>query len=171
MQSFTSRAGRRSLAQTILILTAAAALGACADDQPITAPSTQWSDPRVAADVGALETTDTTLVTVTIDRKADVFPSTGYGVLRGTVMCSRAVADTFSLVANVEQRQHNFNVVANVEKAITCTTSAQPWSLFLTPSARLERGKATATVRILDAPPGVVSTPTSRTVLFTQVVQ
>ena len=165
MRPSTSRGGRLPLA---LLLMAFTTLGACADDQPITAPSMQRSDPRVAAgDVGVLPTSDSTLVTITIDREADVFPSTGYGILRGTVACSRDVAEPFNLVVRVQQKQHDFNIEANVEKAITCTTSAQPWSLYLIPaSGRLQRGKATATARILDAPGGVVSTPTSRMVRF-----
>jgi len=149
MFRFASRAAR---ARHVLTLIAVTTLGACADDQPLTAPREIASEPRVTATT--LETTDGAVVTIVPDRDGQVRTYSGYVVVGATLTCSTS-GPTFKFLAYVDQFQRKAqNTVSGFGEAyITCTGGAQPWQLLITRNAGEEaaftRGKADVLFRVI----------------------
>jgi hypothetical protein len=160
MYRFASRAGRL---RHILTIIAVSAVGACADDQPITAPQQNASEPRVVtAGAGALETTDALVITIVPDREGTIRTYSGISVVSGTVTCSQS-GGQFTLVGYLSQyqRKEQQTVEGYGDAAMTCTTSAQPWELLVVPNAGKgppKRGRADMLFRAMAAgvPPGDV---------------
>ena len=98
MKPFTAPAGRRSLARTIVILAAAGALGACADETTAPAANT----PSHAAANAAVPSPEpyTTSVDLVVERVADS-PVYGTTVRLGITCSSSAV---FDLIIDLEQQ-------------------------------------------------------------------
>ena len=103
-----------------------------------------------ACDIGAFEFTDFTIVTLTIDPNATVDASAGSALVTGTVKCSRA-GDQFGVRVQVEQQKGGKTptVVQGLGSAsVDCTTSAQSWSVVVTPTAgAFGTGSAAATAQ------------------------
>ena len=169
MYRFASRAGRL---RHILTFIAVTVVGACADDQPITAPRQNASEPGVvAAGAAALETTDATVITIVPDREGTIRTYSGYTVVTGSVTCSTSGAQ-FKLVAYLSQYQRKAqdSVEGFGETSMTCTTSAQPWQLLIVPNAgegAPKRGRADMLFRAMAA--GVPSVDVQRTVRLVEV--
>ena len=90
-----------------------------------------------ACDIGAFEFTDFTVVTLTIDPNASIDATAGSALVTGTVTCSRG-GDQFGVRVLLEQQKGGKTptVVQGTGTAtVACTTSAQPWSAVVTPSA------------------------------------
>ena len=161
-----SRVGRRALALASAFV-AFTTIVACADEQPLTAPTTDPNAPHIAADVAPLPAVDTTYVTITLDRDTPVrADGNGVAIINGTLRCSR-VSDELPFYVRVQQKQPN-RVVGDgvVEKALTCsTTSEQPWGAYV-PAATgyFDAGKANVSVRLIAAPAGVVANPVVKNV-------
>ena len=170
MYPFASRAGRLRHILTLVVVTT---VGACADDQPITAPRQNVSEPRVVVDrAGALETTDATVITIAPDREGIVRTYSGFAVLSGSLTCSKSGAQ-FRLVAylNQFQRKEQQTVEAFGEAVLTCTTGAQPWQLLVVPNANqgpIKRGRADVLFRVL-ASADVTAPEVTRTVRLVPV--
>ena len=123
--------------------------------------------PRDAkCDAGAFEFTDFTTVTLTVDPNASVGAS-GSAVVTGTVKCSRD-GDQFGVVVELQQQKGGKTpsvVQGDGGLGITCTTSPQPWSIAVVPSAGVfDAGNAAATARTNDTAGWITRTSTSRTV-------
>ena len=121
-----------------------------------------------SCDIGAFEFTDFTAVTLTIDANAVTGPQAGGATVTGTVQCSRA-GDQFNVVAQLEQQQKvgkNTTLVRGTgTTAITCATSAQPWSIAVTPTTgAFVAGTASATSSTSNVPAWVTPSSTSRAV-------
>jgi len=150
MYPFASRAGRL---RHILTLIAITTVGACADDQPITAPRQHASEPRAAADAGALETTDATVITIAPDREGTIRTNSGNTVVSGSVTCSKS-GDPFTMVAYLSQydRKTQNSVEGFGDAFMICTTTAQPFQLLVVPNAgegSPKRGRADVLFRAL----------------------
>ena len=120
-------------------------------------------------DVGAYEFTDFTAVTLTLGESAVTNAQTGVTTVTGTVSCSRA-GDQFSVVVDLEQTQKTGKTTTVVRGAgsvgITCSTTAQPWSVAV---AALDgrvfaAGQASAAARTNNTPEWVTPGSTSRTI-------
>jgi hypothetical protein len=121
-----------------------------------------------SCDIGAFEFTDFTVVTLTIDANAVTNAQTGSATVTGTVQCSR-VGDQFGVVVELQQEQKagkTTTVVGGSGSAgITCTTSAQPWTAAVTPTAgAFVTGAASATASTNDVPVWVTPSSASRAV-------
>ena len=121
--------------------------------------------PRGAqCDLGAYEFTDPTTVTLTIDPSVPVSQSNGWGLISGTVKCSRA--ETFSIAVQLVQQQKSGKTPTTVDAAnivpVECSTSARPWtaSMVLT-SGAFQNGSATVSAQTIGTQPWV--TPASAT--------
>ena len=91
--------------------------------------------PRDAkCDIGSREFTDFTTVALSVDPETSLDPATGAVTVTGTVACSRD--ESFSVAATVKQAQGSPRspvvVQGTATKAVTCTTSATPWSATVT---------------------------------------
>ena len=145
MYDFTSRAGRRSLARTIVILTAAAALGACADDT--TAPA--QSAPSRAQFAGL--PVYTTSVDLAVYSIVDVDPLYGARVQLG-VTCS--ANEVFDVVVDLEQDQKVGSTKTRVQgsatfPAISCSDASVGFSVAMSPSSgAFQPGRATVRARL-----------------------
>ena len=118
-----------------------------------------------SCDIGALEFTDFTVVTLTIDANAATGTPNGSATVTGTVKCSRA-GDEFGVAVDLQQQQKVGKTTTVVRGSggtdLTCTTSAQPWSAVVTPTAgAFVVGSASATATTNDVPVWV--TPSSAT--------
>ena len=133
-------------ARQIVTVIAVITLGACADDQSITAPQQSAADPRVAAGASALETTDATVVTISPDRDGNVRVYSGYAGVTGTVTCSHAgVPVTLQASARQEIMRGKTTVTGSGYVTLTCTTSPQFFQVIVVPyagSGSFQRGKA-----------------------------
>ena len=148
MQFFTARAGRRSLAQTLVILTAVAALGACADETTAPTPSV----PTHAAYAGAPNQGPyTTFVdlgvypTVTVD--------TLYGaIVQLGVTCSSN--EVFDVIVDLEQEQKVGSTKTRVQgtstfQALACSEGSAGFFVAISPaSGAFQPGRATVRARI-----------------------
>lgn len=119
--------------------------------------------PRVGTcDIGAYEFTDFTQVTLAIDPNATVDASNGFTTVTGTVKCSRD-GDRFGVTVDLEQEQKVGKSTTIVRgtggTGITCTTSAQRWSVSV--GGPFDSGPATATASTNDPPVWVMPTSTS----------
>ena len=121
--------------------------------------------PRDAqCDLGAFESTDPTTVTLTIDPSVPVSQSNGWGLISGTVKCSRA--ETFRIAVQLVQQQKSGKTPTTVDAAnivpVECGTIARPWtaSMVLT-SGAFQNGSATVSAQTIGTPPWV--TPASGT--------
>ncbi|MDF2771166.1 MAG: polymorphic outer membrane protein [Geminicoccaceae bacterium] len=117
-------------------------------------------------DAGAFEFTEFTTVTLTIDPNASV-GTNGSAVVTGTVTCSRG-GDQFGVVVEVQQQKSGktpSTVQGDGGLGVTCTTSPQPWSIPVTPSAgAFDTGNATAKARTNDTSGWITPASTSRTI-------
>jgi hypothetical protein len=163
----TSRARRRALALATAIA-ALTTLAACADDQPLTAPSTNPDALRATAEV-ALPAIDTNYVTIKVDRDSPVYTNDmgGVAIINGTLTCSRAGYEELALYVRVQQKQPA-RVLGDgtAEKKLTCSTTAeQPFGAVVPAvGGYFDVGRANVSVRILDAPAGVVANSVAQAV-------
>lgn len=109
-----------------------------------------------SCDIGAFEFTDFTVVTLTIDANAVTGASNGGATVTGTVRCSRA-GDEFGVLVELEQRQKAGKTTTVIRGSgstgIGCTTSAQAWSVVVTPTTgAFVAGSASASARTFDPP-------------------
>jgi len=168
MYRFASRAGR--LRHT-LMLVAFTIVGACAENQPFTAPGENASEPVVSAQAGALQTIDATVISIAPDREGTIRTYSGFAVVSGSLTCSKS-GEQFRLVAYLDQynRKEQDTVSGFGDAVITCTSGAQPWELLVVPNpgeGSLKRGRADVLVRALDA--DVTAADVSRTVRLVEV--
>lgn len=122
--------------------------------------------PRDAyCDIGAFESTDSTTVTIAIDRVGNLNLTTGVAFVTGTVACSRA-GDQFAVLVQVQQSGPDKTVVGGSgEASVTCTTSAQPWSAFVSPSTgAFKGGRAAVTATTKQTPSWVAPATASRSI-------
>jgi|SRR5215207_7722933 len=168
MSQSPSRVGRRALALASAFA-ALTTLAACADEQPLTAPSADPNAPRAAADIALLPDIDTTYVTIKLDRRSPVYlnGSNTVAIINGTLTCSRAGYQEIPLYVRVQQKQPG-RVLGDgvVEKELTCsTTTEQPWGAVVPAlGGYFDDGKANVSVRVIDAPAGVVVNSVVQTV-------
>lgn len=143
MFRFASSAAR---VRHILTLVAVTTLGACADDQTITAPRQNAAEPRVAAGASAIETTDATVVTVSPDRDGNVRVYSGYAGVTGTVTCSTGGTQvTLQASARQEIMKGKTTVTGSGYVTVTCTTSPQFFQVIVVPypgNGSFQRGRA-----------------------------
>ena len=121
-----------------------------------------------SCDIGALEFTDFTVVTLTIDANAATGTPNGSATVTGTVKCSRA-GDEFDLAVDLEQQQKVGKITTVIRgsgsTAVTCTTSAQPWSAVVTPATGgFVAGSASAAASTNDVPAWVTPSVASKAV-------
>ena len=121
-----------------------------------------------SCDIGAFEFTDFTVVTLTIDANAFTGAPNGGATVNGTVKCSRT-GDQFGVVVELAQEQKVGKTTTVVRgsgsAAVTCTTSVQPWSAAVTPTAgAFAAGAATAAASMNNVPVWVLPSSTSRAV-------
>jgi len=170
MTESISRVARRSLALATAIA-GITALVACADDQPLTAPSSNPNAPRAAADVVPAVEGDSTRLTITIDRDSRFYPDgDGAAVITGTLTCSRVAREEIVLGVRVEQRQPG-NVVGDGsgERWFTCLTpGVQSWYVYAPAvSGYFDVGKANVSLRLIERSSGIVPTsPSARVTLY-----
>lgn len=168
MQSITPRAGRRSLAESIVILTATAVFGACVDETTAPAPSLN-APPRAEQAETAAPNPEQTKVELTILDKRVVFnTSTGYASVRAAVSCS--AYETFDVILEMHQEQKNGTAWSTVSGAstfenVTCTDGSSSFTLLIAPqSGAYVSGNATVTARIANYQPRVTPTEVRRRV-------
>ena len=121
--------------------------------------------PRDAyCDIGAFESTDSVTASLTMDRVANL-GFNGSAIVTGTVKCNRS-GDSFSVQVQVQQKLQDKTVVSGTGTvAVTCTTVAQPWTVFVYPSSGAFRGAgASATATTQNTPSWVVPGKTSRNI-------
>ena len=121
-----------------------------------------------SCDIGAFEFTDFTVVTLTIDANANTGAPNGGAVVTGTVKCSRA-GDQFGLIVDLEQQQKVGKTTTVIRGtgglAVTCSTSAQPWSGVVTPTTgAFVAGTGSAEANTSDVPAWVTPSSVSRAV-------
>jgi len=157
MQAFTLRAGRRSLASTIVMLTAVAALGACADEATAPARNTP-SRAAINAEAAARAAEYTTSVElyaggVTVD------PVYGASV-EVAVSCSADA--TFDVVVELDQEQRQAGAVtlvygSNRFDGVMCTPGSAGFRLDIDPytPGTFQVGRAMLRARIENQQPGV----------------
>ena len=92
--------------------------------------------PRDAkCDLGAFEFTDFTIPTMTVNATVNFSATSGIAVVTGTVRCNRS--DTFTLGVQLNQTQKSGKDVIAVRGSgyatVNCTTTAQPWTVNVTP--------------------------------------
>ena len=166
MHGATLRAGRVPLAILITLVTTLTAVAACAGGQRITAPSHPNTPDAAARDVATLAS-DSTVVTFNINREGQYYFD-GEGSINVTFTCSRALGETFYLVATLEQYQREVGwTQSNSSYAFSCLQEGRPQDLFFAPvtTARsFTRGKAIATIRIVDGAPAVIRSTVSQNV-------
>ena len=111
--------------------------------------------PRDAkCDIGSREFTDFTAVALAIDPETSVDPATGTVTVTGTIACSRP--ESFSLEVTLKQAQGTPRSPVTVQgtaiKAVTCPTSAAPWSAAVTAtSGAFQVGAADASAATANA--------------------
>jgi predicted small lipoprotein YifL len=159
MNVSTSRARRRALALATAIA-ALTTLAACADEQPLTAPSTTPNAPGVAAEVAPTAEDDSTRLAITIDPVSRFFyDGNGAAVITGKLTCSRVVREEIILGVRVEQRQPG-NVVGDGsgEQWFTCLTpGVQDWYVYVPAySGYFDPGKARVSLRLIERSSGIV---------------
>jgi hypothetical protein len=121
-----------------------------------------------SCDIGALEFTDFTVVTLTIDANAATATPNGSATVTGTVKCSRS-GDELGVAVDLQQQQKVGKTTTVVRGAgsadVTCTTVAQPWSAVVTPTTGgFVAGSASAAASTNDVPAWVTPSSASRTV-------
>jgi len=157
MQAFTPRAGRRSLAHTIVILTAAAALGACADETTapaLNAPSRATTNAEAAARPEEYTTSVELFAgNVTVD------PMYGASV-EVAVSCSEST--TFDVVVELDQEQRQSGAVTFVQGSnrfdgVSCNPGSASFRLDIDPytPGAFKVGRAMLRARIENQQPGV----------------
>ena len=169
MSLSTSRVGRRALALASAIV--AVTIVACADEQPLTAPSVSPNAPRAGADVVPAAEGDSTRLAIVIDPTSRFYhDGEGAAVITGTLTCSRVVHEEIILGVRVQQRQPG-NVVGDGEgeKWFTCLTpGVQSWYVYVpADSGYFEPGKARVSLRFIERSSGIVPTlPSARVTLY-----
>ena len=167
MQTFTPRAGRRSLARTIVVLTAAVALGACADETTAPALNTPSRAATNAAARNAEYTTSVELYAggVTVD---PVYGAT----VQVAVSCSADA--TFDVVVDLDQEQKQPGTVTLVQgtnrfDAVTCTPGSAGFTLAIDPytPGAFQVGRAILRAHIENQQPGVEPAELTRRVRVT----
>jgi len=156
MEPFTARAGRRSLARTIVILLGLGALGACADET--TAPAVNSPSHAAASAAAPSPEAYTTSVDLVVERVAD---SPVYGTtVRLGITCS--TSQVFDLIIDLEQQvrgDKGRQVVqgSNTWPAYTCDQGKTSLISTISPNGKLgfEPGRATVRARIANYQPGV----------------
>ena len=107
-------------------------------------------------DIGAFEFTDFTVVTLTVDANLNVDPTSGAANITGTVRCTRPGAIPLGVQLNQTQKTGKTSttvVRGNGAASVSCTTSAQPWSITAAPwSGAFQNGSAAATAFTNNAP-------------------
>ena len=146
MQAFTSRAGCRSLARTIVILTAAAALGACADET--TAPGPRVPDRAALAGVPGY----TTSVDLAVSSIVLVDPK--YGGTRVDLAVTCSSNEVFDVIVDLEQNQRVGATKTLVQGSATfhdvaCSDASVGFPLGISPSSgAFQPGRATVWARV-----------------------
>ena len=131
MFRFASRVARLRHALTIV---AVATVGACADDQSITAPRQNAAEPRVAAGASTLENTDATVVTISPDREGNVRMYSGYAGVTGMVTCSKAgEVVRLHAIARQDIMKDKTGITGAGDVTLTCTTSPQFFQVIIVP--------------------------------------
>ena len=157
MQAFTPRAARRSLARTIVMLTAAATLGACADET--TAPAAN-APLRAAANAQAASRPDQ--YTTSVDLFAgNVTVDPVYGTsVEVAVSCSSDA--TFDVVVELDQEQRQAGAMTLVQGSnrfdgVMCTTGSASFRLDIDPytPGAFQVGRAMLRARIENQQPDV----------------
>jgi hypothetical protein len=115
-------------------------------------------------DLGAVEFTDRTSVTLTVDASAAVDQGNGWAVVTGTITCSRA--ETFDLAVELRQVQkvgrETTNAYAAATVPINCAAGVRPWSASMYATEGTFRiGAAQATAMTTDAPAWVAPATTT----------
>ena len=126
--------------------------------------------PRDAiCDIGAFEFTDLTAVTLTVDASAVTDAANGLTSVTGTVSCSRA-GDQFAVAVDLEQTQKVGKTTTLVRGTgsvgITCSTTAQPWSVAVGAlnGGVFATGPASAAARTNNTPVWVTPANTTRSI-------
>ena len=157
MQVFTPRAGRRSLARTIVILTAAATLGACADET--TAPAVN-APSRAATNAEAAPRPEQYPTSVEL-YAGNVTVDPMYGAtVEVAVSCSADA--TFDVVVQLDQEQRQPGAVTLVQGSnrfdgVTCSPGSAGFRLEIDPytPGEFKVGRAMLRVHIENQQPGV----------------
>ena len=164
MHAFMPRAGRRSLARTIVVLSAAGALGACVDETTAPAPN---APSRVAANAAARSPEQlTTSVDLTVGRVA-ISPVYGTTV-RLAITCS--AQEVFDIIVDLEQEQKptgrkTLAKGSTTFDAITCSDAAAAFVVGISPyTGTFQPGRATVRARIANYQPWVEPTDVTRRV-------
>ena len=156
MQVFTPRAGRRPLAQTLIVLGVAALLGACADETTAPPPTTPS---RAVTNAEARGTEFTTSVEISV---GNVLVSPVYGAtVRVAVTCSGPA--TFDVMVGVEQELRDGSKKVVVQgtstfDAVTCSDGSSSFSVDVDPNygtLKFEPGRATVKAWVVNQQPGV----------------
>ena len=146
MQAFTLRAGRRSLARTIVILTAAAALGACADETTAPAQSAP-SRAQLAGSPGFTTSVDLAVYSIVL-----VDPKYGGTRVELAVTCSSN--EVFDVIVDLEQDQRVGAAKTLVQGSTTfhdvaCSDASVGFPLGISPaSGAFKPGRATVRARV-----------------------
>ena len=157
MKPFTSRAGRRSLARTIVILAAAGALGACAD--ATTAPAVNTPSHAAANAAAPSPESYTTSVDLVVERVAD---SPIYGTtVRLGLTCS--TSQVFDVIIDLEQqvkadKGRQLVQGSNTWPGYTCDQGKVSLISTISPTNSklgFVPGRATVRARIANYQPGV----------------
>ena len=160
MQAYTPRAGRRSLARTIVILSAATVLGACANET--TAPTAEApSRPHLAGLPEFTTSVDLSVGQVTVD------PAYG-ATVRLAITCS--ANEVFDVVVDLQQeRKAGMKRIlvqgSGTFPALTCTDAIAGFAVPITQSTgAFLTGRATVRARIANYQPWVEPADVTRRV-------
>ena len=172
MQVFSSRAGRRPLARTLIVLGAAALLGACADETTAPAPT---APSRAVMNAEARGAEFTTSVDISV---GNVLVSPAYGAtVRVAVTCSAST--TFDVMVGVEQELRDGSNKAFLQgtstfDAVTCSDGSSSFSVDVDPNygtLKFEPGRATVKAWVVNQQPGVEpATVTRRVRMYADIV-
>ena len=162
-----SRVGRRALALASAFV-AFTTIVACADDQPLTAPSVGTAAPQAAVTPAAEG--DSMRLAIVIDPMSRFYrDGNGAAVITGTLTCPRVAREEIVLGVRVQQRQPG-NVVGDGEgeKWFTCLTpGVQSWYVYVpAESGYFDPGKARVSLRAIERSSGIDPTlPSARVTL------
>jgi hypothetical protein len=166
MQLYTSRAGRRPVARTVIVIAAAVALGACADETTAPTPATA---PRAVANTLVPAPSPYT-TTVNLQVVGATFSPTGGTVVQLSIACSTTeVLDlAFGLMQERNDRRSKMTLEGMTTITdITCTPTATSYAVRVEPfygTEQFQPGRATAYGRVLGQPAWVEPAEVSRRV-------
>jgi hypothetical protein len=169
--TFAARVGR---ARPMLMFVVATIAGACADDQSITSPRPNSSEPGITATAEAgVETTDATVVTINPNRTGTIRLKSGFVELSGTITCSKA-GTLIRLVAYLDQDQRKTGDTVSGYGQVDVACDFTPTTWFIPVAMTYgdplpQRGRADALFRVLTG--GVTAPEVIRSIRLVEDVQ